>query len=102
MYKNYLHGEVWSGKRKAVWERCGGTCERCRLHPMDDVHHLTYENLFFEPLEDLWGLCRGCHKFVHELDPHDLDVSGYWAGLEQKKGKKLTPREVNDAMRKRK
>ena len=101
MYKNHIKGPIWQTKRSDVRNRCNGICERCALYAMDDVHHLTYDNLFFEPLEDLWGLCRGCHKFVHGLSSIDPDESGYWLTLENRKKCKLTPREINDAMSKR-
>jgi len=30
-----------------------------------EVHHLTYENIGNEPLEDLIAICRLCHKDQH-------------------------------------
>lgn len=36
------------------------------------VHHLTYEHIGNEPLEDLQGLCRACHDFLSaesDIDP---------------------------------
>jgi hypothetical protein len=71
-YRKYLDGPQWKAKRKAVKERCKGICERCHKYLVDEVHHLTYEHIFNEPLEDLQGLCKPCHNFLHRnsgIDP---------------------------------
>jgi hypothetical protein len=43
---------------------------------MSHVHHLTYERKYHERLEDLQGLCEGCHEFTHGKRNRDplLDV----------------------------
>jgi hypothetical protein len=64
-YLEYLKSPQWKAKRKAVKTRCAGICERCRIYLFDEVHHLTYANLYDEPLEDLIGLCKPCHRFQH-------------------------------------
>src|SRR4051812_46653240 len=57
-YANYLDSPEWKAKREAVKRRCNNICERCRKYLVDEVHHLTYERLFNELLEDLQGLCK--------------------------------------------
>ena len=95
-YSDYiLRSDQWAEKRRRIIKRSRGVCERCLLHSVDDIHHLTYENVFNEPDEDLWGLCRGCHEFVHGKSDHDPDTDGYWAGLEKDKRAALTAREIN-------
>ena len=64
-YIEYLKSPQWKAKRKAVKTRCAGICERCRIYLFDHVHHRTYANIYNEPLEDLIGLCKPCHKFLH-------------------------------------
>lgn len=64
-YELYLQSPEWGQKRLAVRERCLGVCERCRTLPQQHTHHLTYINRYNEPLEDLQGVCRACHKFIH-------------------------------------
>jgi hypothetical protein len=64
-YREYLNSLEWKSRRQAVRERCKGICERCSKYLVDEVHHLTYANVFNEPLEDLQGLCRPCHSFTH-------------------------------------
>jgi hypothetical protein len=71
-YLAYLKSKEWLAKREQVIQRCGGLCERCGKYLVDNVHHLTYERIFNEPLEDLQGLCRPCHAFLHQhsgIDP---------------------------------
>ena len=63
-YYRYLLSSRWHSKRRQVWQRCGGVCERCHLRRMTEVHHRTYARLFDEDLRDLQGLCRRCHRWV--------------------------------------
>lgn len=74
IYRRYLFSKKWKQKRQQVFERAKknantdnqfGVCERCGYKPYKpclQVHHLTYANLFNEPLEDLILLCPKCHK----------------------------------------
>jgi hypothetical protein len=64
-YLEYLNSPAWAAKRKAVKARCNSICERCHKYLVDEVHHLTYAHLFDELLEDLQGLCKPCHRFLH-------------------------------------
>jgi hypothetical protein len=71
-YLEYLkNSSEWRAKREAVRERCDNICERCHLYRLDQVHHITYERIFNEGLEDLQGLCAPCHKFLHEISGVD-------------------------------
>jgi hypothetical protein len=63
-YHQYLASREWALKKEAVRERPGGICERCHSAPIQSTHHLTYERLGNELLEDLQGLCRPCHEFL--------------------------------------
>ncbi|KAA8475690.1 HNH endonuclease [Arcticibacter tournemirensis] len=64
-YYTYLNSPEWKEKRTLVLNRDHHLCQRCRIEPALDVHHLTYKNLYNEPLEDLQALCRNCHAAVH-------------------------------------
>ena len=71
-YKRYLASREWAVRREAVRARCGGWCERCHLLPLAATHHLTYEHIGNEPLEDLLGVCVPCHEWLSaksEFDP---------------------------------
>lgn len=58
---------VWREKRRAVMKRCRYQCEGCHKQRARHVHHLTYDRLGHELLEDLQALCHECHAAVH---PH--------------------------------
>lgn len=71
-YQAYLCSREWAEKREAVRKRAGDKCERCKVLPIDAVHHLTYARKYDEPLENLQAICRPCHDFTHgksEFDP---------------------------------
>jgi hypothetical protein len=64
-YQAYLCSPEWGRLRAAVHERAEGVCERCKILPIDAVHHLTYARKYDEPLEDLQEICEPCHQFTH-------------------------------------
>lgn len=71
-YGAYLASREWALLREAVRERSGGVCERCRRNPQQAVHHLTYERVGRELLEDLQAICTPCHEYLSgkaERDP---------------------------------
>lgn len=71
-YLTYLRSAEWKKRQKAVMDRCDGICERCQKRPIDDIHHITYDRVYNENLDDLQGLCEGCHSLVHgktNIDP---------------------------------
>lgn len=63
-YQRYLASREWALLKAAVRRRSGGTCERCHAAPHDETHHLTYERIGQERLEDLLGVCEPCHEFL--------------------------------------
>ena len=70
-YISYLHSKEWRAKRRQVIKRCNDTCERCGKFRVAEVHHLTYERVYEELLEDLQGLCKPCHAFEHDESKAD-------------------------------
>jgi hypothetical protein len=75
-YAAYLCSREWSVLKEAVHDRAGGLCERCHTRKIDAVHHLTYARKYAEHLDDLQGLCNGCHEFTHgktSVDPRDVE-----------------------------
>ena len=64
-YKAYLKSPEWNDKRKKALFNAGYRCERCKKAKPLQVHHLTYERIFNERIEDLQALCFDCHKWVH-------------------------------------
>ena len=61
----YYCSREWGLKKKAVHERSGGLCERCRINSGEAVHHASYAHLYREPVEELILLCSMCHDFTH-------------------------------------
>ncbi len=63
VYRDYLKSNLWKDKRRQVLTRANGKCERCKSIILDpDVHHLTYERVGNERLDDLVVLCFPCHR----------------------------------------
>lgn len=56
----------WSLKDDAK-RRARNRCEFCRLRPIYDLHHRTYERQFNERIEDVMAVCRRCHQAIHGL-----------------------------------
>ena len=63
-YEDYLRSPAWRHKRERRLKLDGYTCQQCGKTSMDyrlEVHHLTYERLGHERMEDLLTLCILCH-----------------------------------------
>jgi 5-methylcytosine-specific restriction endonuclease McrA len=65
-YEDYLTTTKWRSKREELFNIRGKNCENCGSDKLIQVHHLTYENIFNEKLEDLKILCRNCHIKEHK------------------------------------
>ena len=70
-YAEYLASRDWAVLREAVRGRSGGRCERCLNGTYDQTHHITYERVGHETLEDLMGLCEACHMFLSAKNEYD-------------------------------
>lgn len=70
-YAAYLCSREWSVLKEKVRHRSAGVCERCHMHPMDHVHHLTYKRKYNERLDDLQACCKPCHEFIHAKSDQD-------------------------------
>lgn len=71
-FKRYLASREWALMKRAVRQRSGGLCERCRFRPAAEIHHQTYARIGHEDLEDLQHVCKPCHRFesaVIDWDP---------------------------------
>jgi hypothetical protein len=66
-YEEYINSAVWGEKCRRVLDRAVGRCEGCGVPGMRlEVHHLTYEHLGDERLDELKALCPECHKKADE------------------------------------
>ena len=71
-YHQYLASREWAVKKEAVKVRSQGFCELCHHRKLENTHHITYEHIGNEPLEDLIGVCEPCHLYLSgksEWDP---------------------------------
>jgi hypothetical protein len=70
-YKDYISGSTWAYKRQAIRNvhSALGTdyCAACHTDQNLDVHHLTYERLGKEHVDDVCLLCRPCHEVLHAI-----------------------------------
>ena len=69
-YKQYLNSELWKFKRKKVLERDNYLCQACLTNKADEVHHLTYDNCYDEPLFELISVCKRCHQKIESKKQH--------------------------------
>jgi 5-methylcytosine-specific restriction endonuclease McrA len=65
-YNDYLNSEKWKLKRKKVFERDNYLCQACLTNEAQEVHHLTYNNIYDEPLYELISVCKRCHIKIEE------------------------------------
>lgn len=65
IYHNYLKTDAWKSKAALVRKRDNNICQACLSAPAEEVHHLTYQNIFKEPLFELVSVCHACHSKIH-------------------------------------
>ncbi len=66
-YENYLASPEWKQKRDKIIQK-NPFCQECKINFAEDVHHLTYKNLYNEKDYELIALCRSCHKKIHGIE----------------------------------
>lgn len=65
-YDEYTKTEEWALLRQQVKLRCDNICEKCGVAKVEVIHHISYERVGNENLEDLLGLCDICHQNEHK------------------------------------
>ncbi len=70
-YHKYLASREWALLKEQVKDRAKNKCERCKNGACEVTHHITYERIGRECLEDLLGLCQECHKYLSGKSDHD-------------------------------
>lgn len=75
--KEYLYSEAWWARKTMRKEIDNYTCQMCG--DMDNlvVHHVTYENLKSENMEDLVTLCPTCHTRLHDIVGYPNSLADY-------------------------
>lgn len=67
-YRTYLKSEAWRAKRRLVLAYVSDTCITCNTTLTEtsaNIHHISYERVRNESLNDLIPLCKTCHKEIH-------------------------------------
>ena len=62
-YQKYMRSKEWKAKRQEKLEACDHKCE-CEggcYRKATQIHHLHYDTLGEESMEDLQALCPKCH-----------------------------------------
>lgn len=65
-YTEYLNSDKWKLKRKKVLERDNHLCQACLTNRAEQIHHLTYNNIYDEPLYELISVCKICHIKIEQ------------------------------------
>lgn len=72
----YLASPAWAAKRAEYRRYRKWQCRLCGVKRGGiQLHHLTYERLGHEDLDDLIPLCAGCHMLVHAHCAEHPDLS---------------------------
>jgi len=73
----YLASPEWKAKRQLVLQRDHYTCQACGATSVPlEVHHISYCQLYEEPLTHLVSVCRECHQAIH--DEYGYSEFGYY------------------------
>ena len=93
-YREYLESSHWDTVRLARLKKDGYRCQICGSAKNLCVHHLTYDRMGHELMDDLLTLCRDCHEKVHAIDierkkqKQDNPGARKWRQGKRRKGKK--------------
>lgn len=94
-YKEYINSKEWKKKKQEVFNERGKECEQCGAQHYIHVHHLNYDNLGNENLEDLQILCYRCHMSKHD-EYFNKFVLKKKPVLEKKKKKRKSKKRIKD------
>jgi len=75
-YKDYLESDLWAAIKKVLFRHRGYKCEICGTGKNLTVHHLTYDRIGAENLDDLLVVCKSCHRQIHETDIERSETNG--------------------------
>ena len=64
-YDEYLKSPEWLRRRERRLFNDGYRCMMCGSAKNLNVHHITYDHVYNEPMEDLVTLCNRCHSIIH-------------------------------------
>jgi len=64
-YNAYMNSNEWRKKRQERLTLDGYQCQMCGSKDHLEVHHVSYERLGKETMDDLITLCFTCHNKIH-------------------------------------
>ena len=64
-YGEYLKSDLWRKKRENILDILGRKCNRCKTKYSLIIHHITYDSVGNEKMEDVEVLCYKCHREEH-------------------------------------
>ena len=67
VYHAYLQTKEWYDKRNQVLKFSDYKCNRCEETENLQVHHLNYNSIGDESMNDLEVVCKSCHKGIHKI-----------------------------------
>ena len=67
-YYDYINSPEWKERARKRMRMDRFQCSVCGTAKNLAVHHITYERLGHEDMDDLITLCKDCHAKVHEND----------------------------------
>ena len=67
-YHEYIKSPAWKERARKRMRMDRFQCSVCGTAKNLAVHHITYERLGHEDMDDLITLCKDCHAKVHEND----------------------------------
>ena len=69
--QTYMLSIEWQELRILVFTRDNYTCQSCGTKSSLNCHHITYENLGMESIDQLTTLCTTCHTALHKRLGYD-------------------------------
>lgn len=69
--QTYLQSNEWKSLRNQVFTRDNHTCQSCGSKTSLNCHHVTYQHLGAESLDQLTTLCTTCHTALHKRLGYD-------------------------------
>lgn len=73
-YEAYLKSFHWHFMIRLKRESVGNKCEKCESSHNLQVHHLTYDRIGHERLDDLQVLCEYHHKEIHGIETYAKEL----------------------------
>lgn len=89
-YSKYLKSKEWHELKIDLIQIRGCKCEKCNIKPAPNklhVHHISYDRLYNEELNDLMLLCANCHRKEHGINKRAKVKNK----IKPKRGRKKSP-----------